>query len=232
MLSLALGATLVGFVLLVIGLITGTVWLAVACIVVCLIGLGFLIADIVRSGRGDDGDARSSTFTGSGESEDAGSEDPGSEDPGSEDTVSTQTAPKDTGSEDSGKEELDPEQQRAQLWRGVVDPTSGEPAPDTSGTSIKRKQGTYDDYLRAVGDNPDEVRTPGTSAPPSTPGQQAPGQPTPPGQQAPRRPVPPEPSAPDDPDTDTFPAQSAGENPHSGGQKIDPLHPDWRPPSE
>ena len=50
MLSLALAATLVGFVLLIVGLITGTVWLAVACIVVCLIGLAFLIVDIIGSG--------------------------------------------------------------------------------------------------------------------------------------------------------------------------------------
>ncbi|WP_049698228.1 hypothetical protein RND64_13190 [Gordonia sp. w5E2] len=56
MLSLALAATLVGFVLLIVGLITGTVWLAVACIVVCLIGLGFLIVDIIGSGRKDDRD--------------------------------------------------------------------------------------------------------------------------------------------------------------------------------
>ena len=54
MLSLALAATLVGFVLLIVGLITGTVWLAVACIVVCLIGLAFLIVDIIGSGRKDD----------------------------------------------------------------------------------------------------------------------------------------------------------------------------------
>lgn len=51
MLTLALGATLVGFALLVVGLITGTVWLAIACIVVCLLGLAFLIADIVGVGR-------------------------------------------------------------------------------------------------------------------------------------------------------------------------------------
>lgn len=51
MLALALGATLVAFVLLILGLVTGTVWLAITCIVVCLAGLGFLIADVVGSGR-------------------------------------------------------------------------------------------------------------------------------------------------------------------------------------
>lgn len=56
MLSLALAATLIGFVLLVLGLITGHLALAVACIVVCVLGLIFLIADIIRGGRdkGDD----------------------------------------------------------------------------------------------------------------------------------------------------------------------------------
>lgn len=51
MLTLALAATLVGFVLLVLGLVTGHVALAIACIVICLIGVAFLITDIVTSGR-------------------------------------------------------------------------------------------------------------------------------------------------------------------------------------
>lgn len=51
MLTLALAATLVGFVLLILGLITGQVWLAVACIVICLIGLAFLLIDVIGSGR-------------------------------------------------------------------------------------------------------------------------------------------------------------------------------------
>ncbi|GAA1482905.1 hypothetical protein GCM10009624_33450 [Gordonia sinesedis] len=62
MLTLALGATLVGFALLVVGLITGTVWLAVACIVVCLLGLAFLIADIIGAGRRRDNDAELADF--------------------------------------------------------------------------------------------------------------------------------------------------------------------------
>ncbi|GAB19325.1 hypothetical protein GOEFS_081_00140 [Gordonia effusa NBRC 100432] len=51
MLSLAIGTTLIGFALLVVGLITGQVALAIACIVVCLIGVGLLVADVLRSGR-------------------------------------------------------------------------------------------------------------------------------------------------------------------------------------
>jgi hypothetical protein len=51
-LVLALGATLVGFVLLVGALFSGLLWLAIACIVVCVIGVGFLIADLLGIGRG------------------------------------------------------------------------------------------------------------------------------------------------------------------------------------
>ncbi|MBD0022659.1 hypothetical protein GII33_13330 [Gordonia pseudamarae] len=51
MLALALAATLIAFVLLILGLVTGTVWLAITCILVCLGGLGFLIADVIGSAR-------------------------------------------------------------------------------------------------------------------------------------------------------------------------------------
>ncbi|GAA3964057.1 hypothetical protein [Gordonia caeni] len=50
MLTLALAATVVGFVLLVVALITGNFWLAVACIIVCVIGLAVLLVDTLRSG--------------------------------------------------------------------------------------------------------------------------------------------------------------------------------------
>ncbi|PHV66063.1 hypothetical protein [Williamsia muralis] len=56
MLVLALGATLVGFVLLVAALISGVLWLAVACIVVCVIGVGFLLADLIGLGRRSNSD--------------------------------------------------------------------------------------------------------------------------------------------------------------------------------
>ena len=45
MLVSALGATLVGFALLVLALATGTLWLAVACIVICVAGALLLLAD-------------------------------------------------------------------------------------------------------------------------------------------------------------------------------------------
>ena len=47
---MALAATLVGFGLLVVALITGTLWLAVACIVICVIGGVFLLADLLGLG--------------------------------------------------------------------------------------------------------------------------------------------------------------------------------------
>ncbi|ORM33627.1 O-antigen ligase domain-containing protein [Williamsia sp. 1135] len=61
MLVLALGATLVGFVLLVGALFSGLLWLAIACIVVCVIGVGFLIADLLGIGRPDSEPAREDT---------------------------------------------------------------------------------------------------------------------------------------------------------------------------
>lgn len=48
---MALAATLVGFGLLVVALITGTLWLAVACIAICIIGGVFLLADLLGLGR-------------------------------------------------------------------------------------------------------------------------------------------------------------------------------------
>lgn len=51
MLTLALATTLIGFALLVIALITSSFWLAVACVIVCVIGLGMLLADALRAGR-------------------------------------------------------------------------------------------------------------------------------------------------------------------------------------
>ncbi|SIS20512.1 hypothetical protein [Williamsia sterculiae] len=50
MLLIALAATLIGFALLVVALVIGSLWLAVACIVVAVIGIGFLVADIVGIG--------------------------------------------------------------------------------------------------------------------------------------------------------------------------------------
>lgn len=59
MLVLALSATLVGFVLLVAALLSGILWLAIACVVVCVIGVGFLIADLLGLGRSSSAATRS-----------------------------------------------------------------------------------------------------------------------------------------------------------------------------
>ena len=48
---MALAATLVGFGLLVVALITGTLWLAVACIAICIVGGIFLLADLLGLGH-------------------------------------------------------------------------------------------------------------------------------------------------------------------------------------
>lgn len=79
MLVLALGATLVGFVLLVGALFSGLLWLAIACIVVCVIGVGFLIADLLGIGRpaGESrsgGDGARTSHSDDGADDDAGPE--------------------------------------------------------------------------------------------------------------------------------------------------------------
>lgn len=64
MLSLALGATLVGFALLVVALTTSNLPLAIACVVVCLIGLILLLVDTLRANRrGVDGEDEEPLFT-------------------------------------------------------------------------------------------------------------------------------------------------------------------------
>lgn len=78
MLVLALGATLVGFVLLVAALVSGILWLAVACIVVCVIGVGFLLADLIGLGRrsnSDQADHDARADSGAGDQADPGSAD-------------------------------------------------------------------------------------------------------------------------------------------------------------
>jgi hypothetical protein len=69
-LVLALAATLLGFVLLVAALLSGVLWLAIACVVVCVVGVGFLIADLLGLGRkssaANESDANSDDATGGG----------------------------------------------------------------------------------------------------------------------------------------------------------------------
>lgn len=76
MLVIALAATLIGFGLLVAALVTGTLWLALACIVVCVLGCGFLLADLIGVRRREPLDADDS---GPGDTE-SGDENEGPED--------------------------------------------------------------------------------------------------------------------------------------------------------
>ncbi|ROZ83816.1 hypothetical protein [Gordonia sp. OPL2] len=158
MLTLALAATLVGFVLLVLGLITGTVWLAISCIVVCLVGVGFLIADIVGSGRRTD-EPTIGDFV-------DGADDPDSTDdgmtgrrsaPDSDDDVSLgglvapRPAAPDVPSSGSGPTPRPPVPPAAPPYGGAS--AAGAVDPRTP-----RREGTLDDYLRSVG-GPDDAAT-------------------------------------------------------------------------
>jgi hypothetical protein len=67
----ALGATLVGFILLVAALVSGVFWLAIACIVVCVIGVGFLLADLLGVGRKSEPETAVDPGAGSGQPSEA-----------------------------------------------------------------------------------------------------------------------------------------------------------------
>ncbi|MDG3013460.1 hypothetical protein [Speluncibacter jeojiensis] len=58
MLVVALAVTAIGFILLVVALVTGSVWFAWACIAVCIVGFILLIIDVLSNRRsaGDDDD--------------------------------------------------------------------------------------------------------------------------------------------------------------------------------
>ncbi|MCS3782214.1 hypothetical protein [Tsukamurella ocularis] len=53
MLLAALGATVIGFILLIVALVTSNLWLAIACVVVSVIGVGLLLGDVLTYRRGD-----------------------------------------------------------------------------------------------------------------------------------------------------------------------------------
>ncbi|MFT4044747.1 MAG: hypothetical protein QM673_16425 [Gordonia sp. (in: high G+C Gram-positive bacteria)] len=136
MLSLALGATLVGFVLLVVGLITGTVWLAVGCIVVCLVGLVFLVIDVLRSGNSD---ARRSDLSFSaagyktGEHKTDGHK-AGEHKAGETETVEAETDEHAVADESSVTPGEDPTPQQ----------------PGIGDQAVPGREGNYHDYLRSV----------------------------------------------------------------------------------
>ncbi|MFE0749571.1 hypothetical protein [Gordonia sp. NPDC058843] len=160
MLTLALAATLLGFVLLILGLITGTVWLAVACIVVCLVGLGFLLVDVFAGRKGDAGRSLEDMVpgarrdvTGSGaESSDDGIEPTTSERGSAGDadaptrqySVAGHDGPAESGSTGYRPGDFEPGMAAPGGAVPVDRPASGRPAPE-------RREGNLEDYLRSVG---------------------------------------------------------------------------------
>lgn len=243
MLTLALAATLVGFILLVVGLITGTVWLAVACIVICLIGLAFLIADILGVGRRRQ-EKTLADFVGTDTTTQARS------DPGAERITPTggNIGAGDLGSLVSGDASAPPHHGRheapdAQPAEADAQPSEA-PAPEqtmphhmptgpvpietghvatpsTSTGPFRAQPGTLDDYLRSVGGDvpgpPSPERPVRPFRPPSFDDLSGTAEPDEPAAQ---------PAV--TPHVDPSDAPSA-EQPTT--RKFDPLDPNWRPPT-
>lgn len=80
MLFAALGATIVGFVLLIVALVTANLWLAIACVVVSVIGVGLLLADVLTYRRADRDKSVAARF-----GDDDGTDEPAAWSPGDED---------------------------------------------------------------------------------------------------------------------------------------------------
>ena len=71
----ALAVTVIGFILLVVALVTGSVWFAWACIAVCVVGFLLLIVDVLTNRRsGDEDDASPPAVQQAGDDESHGSE--------------------------------------------------------------------------------------------------------------------------------------------------------------
>lgn len=199
MLTLALAATLLGFVLLILGLVTGTVWLAVACIVVCLVGLGFLLVDVFAGRKGDAGRSLEDMVAGAGR--DAAGSDTGSSDSGYDDapdSPSTHRSPADDGADaatlrysvagTAGPRDSEPVGDRPGNFEpGMAAPGGDGPSarPVPGRPAPERREGNLEDYLRSVGadapagDAPQRATGPeAPNAPGGQPGH--PGGPTPP----------------------------------------------------
>ncbi len=156
MLTLALAATLLGFVLLILGLITGTVWLAVACIVVCLVGLGFLLVDVFAGRKGDAGRSLEDMVPGAGrDTPDEGSSQAASQDSsvraengsaaGSADAPTRRySVPDPAASDDSETVAYRPGSFEPGMAAPEGSAPPNRPAPE-------RREGNLEDYLRSVG---------------------------------------------------------------------------------
>ncbi|MCR5977266.1 hypothetical protein GDN83_05825 [Gordonia jinghuaiqii] len=183
MLTLALAATLIGFVLLILGLITGTVWLAVACIVICLIGLAFLLVDVFSGRRNDAGRSLEDMVPGAGRDDESGAE----PDDHAADSVrgdrSQQEADETRRHSVAGEPAVEPRRDGSRDAEATYEPPSFEPgmaAPTGSDTPSRpapeRREGNLEDYLRSVGaDDVPRPSTPGPRAPYGAPGPQPPG---------------------------------------------------------
>lgn len=248
MLTLALAATLVGFVLLVLGLITGTVWLAISCIVVCLAGLGFLIADVVGAGRRGDDEPTLADFVDSDQPE--GPTPHRESDDGG--------APADRRIEDEPAARPQSSMPESPIPRSPLPPSPygsaaaptpqspvpppGPPGPGRHGRAPQPpprppqagggRDGGYDDYLRSVGGYPAPQPAPGphgaptggagrhdvTESFPSSPSSFAPS------------PSAPSPSAPSPSPTHGQESDASEEPREQRRARFDPLDPNWRPP--
>ncbi|WP_288812206.1 hypothetical protein [uncultured Gordonia sp.] len=168
MLTLALAATLLGFVLLILGLITGTVWLAVACIVVCLVGLGFLLADVFAGRKGEAARSLEDMVPGAGRDTDPSHD-------ADDDAV--------TGHDSDGDRGADAPTRRypaadtpgvgdsesAGYWPGAFDPGMAAPAGSVppNRPAPERREGNLEDYLRSVGGDSPSGDGPPRGAPPT-----------------------------------------------------------------
>ncbi|MDL9937415.1 hypothetical protein QSJ18_11725 [Gordonia sp. ABSL1-1] len=230
MLTLALTATLIGFVVLVLGLVTGQVWLAVACIVVCLIGLGFLLADVFGSSR--DSDDRTAAGVTGGRRGVLGRSDDDDDADDDDDDVAWGD---DTPSRVRGGVDISESDNR----------TPETPAPETSTPDIPdeaeapQREGDLSDYLRSVGgpeltgpprahDPQPAPRRPGpqvSASPQAGPRDNRPSAPGRPDNRAGRT-VPPRPQQPSRPPEPPRPPT------RRPAPKFDPLDPNWHPPAD
>lgn len=247
MLTLALAATLVGFVLLVLGLITGTVWLAIACIVVCLLGLGFLIADIVGGRRNADERSLADYVSTDSPADDAEMVDPAPVRSRPERRTSppddtSRSSPPGSGRSRPPEPYIDDTTATGRIPVIDADPGGGRrPAASESAGSSSRASNTgvpaaapptsdqsLDDYLRSIGATP-----PPQSEPPSPTGP------------SPLIPAPPEWGG--DPAGSSVRRSSGGSSPNvadrrpdtattsekkTSDKSFDPLDPNWHPPPE
>ena len=64
MLLAALGATIIGFILLIVALVTANLWLAIACVVVSVVGVGLLLGDVLTYRRAERDKADPAAYSG------------------------------------------------------------------------------------------------------------------------------------------------------------------------